>query len=224
MMYTILLGALIACSADKNIETEQEVLVEPSDSPEETAELESDPDPPEINSEGVGEGGIFTEEEEAYRNKKRMGVAQVKASMERISGIEWKVANTDMWDKYGSTLGVPDYQQVVTEDLSPSIMFQKFLDDAAIHTCKNWIENEYSGEQRLFFSEIEPGELDAVKTRSNIAALRQQIHGVAIDENEEIVNSLVDLHALVIQRTSDPKSAWKTVCVGLFTHPEFFIY
>ena len=145
--------------------------------------------------------------------------------MKRVSGgVEWKSGNQKLWDKYSSTLGVPDYQQSVTEDLSPSIMFQKFLDDAAVHTCKNWIDLEYSGDQRLFFSQIEPEEDDPSKIRSNLDALRQRIHGRSSDPNAPIIDSFVELHQLVIQRTSNPKSAWETVCVGFFTHPDFFIY
>ena len=72
-----------------------------------------------------------------------------------------------MWNEYSATLGVPDFQARVREDRSISVMFQKFLEDASVHTCTEWIAQETSGSQRSFFAEIEPGELDCLITSSN---------------------------------------------------------
>ena len=144
--------------------------------------------------------------------------------MQLVSGIEWYVGNKDMWEEYSATLGVPDFQSRVREDKSISVMFQKFLEDAASHTCTEWIALESSGTQRLFFSEIEPEELDASNIRLNMVALRRQIHGRNTQANDPIIDSLIDLHYTVTQRTESVNQAWVTVCVGLFTHPDFYMY
>jgi len=225
MMQMLILGLFVGCATQQQTEPNiVEPVVEPAE-PEAPIEIVEPSTAPEIAGDDVGEGQLYPEMEPVYRNKKRMSVAQIWASMVRVSGgVEWKVGNNFMWEKYSSTLGVPDYQQSVTEDLSPSIMFQKFLDDAAVHTCKHWVDSEYDGEQRLFFSQIEPGEFDSDKILLNIIALREQIHGRKMDVDDPIIASFVELHQLVMQRTSNLKSAWETVCVGFFTHPDFYIY
>ena len=38
-----------------------------------------------------------------------------------------------------------------------------------------------------------------------------------------MVQSLQDLYTLVYQRTEDHTMTWNTVCVGLFTHPDFIL-
>jgi len=229
-MLPILIHLFLACNTEQktpDVNPNNSQPSSPTSGPEEAME-EPEEEPataPDISGETVGQGQLYPTNEEPHRNKKRMSVAQIKASMEKVSGgITWKSGNQFLWEKYSRTLGVPDYQQSVTEDLSPSIMFQKFLDDAAVHTCANWINNEINGDERLFFSEIEPTETDALKTRLNIAYLQQRIHGQKIDPSTNLIDSYVELHELVMQRTSNLQSAWKTVCVGFFTHPDFYIY
>lgn len=223
-MYVFFLSPFFACiSENSSVTADINDVTTPSS---ETADPEiPDSELNNLEGESLGEGSLYPDDEAPHRRKKRMRVVQLQASMSRISGgVEWKNGNKKMWEEYSSTLGVPDYQQSVTEDLSPSIMFQKFLDDAAVYTCTRWIDEEYQGEQRLFFSEIEPGDLDSTKIRQNMVALRQHIHGRDLDADAPIIDSFVELHQLVMQRTADVKSAWTTVCVGFFTHPDFYMY
>ncbi len=216
---------LFACSssAEKTDTIEGPPDVPTEQEPEEpVVELE---DPPAVETDLVGEGELEPEEQPVHRNKKRMNIEQVRASMKKISGgVEWKSGNQQLWDKYSSTLGVPDYQQLVVEDLSPSVLFQKFLDDAAVYTCEQWMSAEMSGQSAYFFQEIEADETDPSLILGQIASLRRQIHGQKRDTTEPIVSSFFELHRQVMQRTGDPISAWKTVCVGFFTHPDFFTY
>ena len=217
-----LLVFLLACDDNTEKGTEPEVVLEPSrdsaiEVPEDTV--------PEIGESVVGEGELYPETESTYRNKKRMKIAHVKASMERVSGgIVWEVNGRNKWDDYSDTLGVPDYQFTVREDRTISIMFQKFLDDAAAHTCTDWIQQEMNGTDRVFFSQIEPDELDLAKIRMNMVSLRRIFHGQITSVDAEIVDSLVDLHYTVVQRSDSLEQAWTSVCIALFTHPDFFMY
>ena len=217
MRYFFLPFALACVSeADKPIEPENETPAQPTDSAEPS---------PSIGSDSLGEGDILPADEAPYRNRKRMSVSQIKVSMTQISGgIEWNVQGVDMWAQYAPTLGVPDYLQRMREEREPGIMFQKFLNDAAVYTCRTWVEQEESTEQRLFFSEIEPGEGDLQQIRLNIIALRQRIHGASRDASHPMIDSLQQVYNLIIQRGGAPAEAWTTVCVGLFTHPDFFTY
>ncbi|MEZ4467376.1 MAG: hypothetical protein R3F43_23755 [bacterium] len=46
----------------------------------------------------------------------------------------------DLFEELAATLGRPDYVQVTTEDLDPSALFLKFLDDAARSVCARTVE------------------------------------------------------------------------------------
>ena len=215
---------LIGCSDKENIT--EPATIEPTESQEDTAVMEpADEEPPVLENNELGEAELYPEEEASYRNKKRMRIEHIKDSMVLVSGgVDWVVGNTDMWENYSATLGVPDFQSRVLEDRSVSVMFQKFLEDAATHTCEEWIAQEGSGTERLFFSQIEPGELDANNIRLNMVALRRQIHGRSTSPNDPMIDALIDLHFTVVQRTESVERAWNTVCVGLFTHPDFYMY
>ena len=76
----------------------------------------------------------------------------------------------------------------------------------------------------MFFSEIEPDELDLEKIRLNMVSLRRRFHGQITSVDEPIVGSLVDLHYTVVQRSDSLEQAWISVCIALFTHPDFFMY
>ena len=215
---------LIGCSDKENIT--EPATIEPTEPQEDTAVMEpADEEPPVLENNELGEAELYPEEEASYRNKKRMRIEHIKDSMVLVSGgVDWVVGNTDMWENYSATLGVPDFQSRVLEDRSVSVMFQKFLEDAATHTCEEWIAQEVSGTERLFFSQIEPGELDANKIRLTMVALRRQIHGRSCLPNAPMIDALIDLHFTVFQRTESVERAWNTVCVGLFTHPDFYMY
>ena len=223
-MRSLLLSLLLlSCSSEeeKSIESPPDIPSLPVDS----AEPEPDEQPPGIGSESLGEGDIHPEEEEPHRNRKRMSVSQIMTSISQVSGgIEWTVQGTNKWEQYADTLGVPDYLQRIREDTDPGIMFQKFLNDAAVHTCREWVTLEEESEQRLFFSEIEPDEDDLQKIRLNIVALRQRIHGAPLNSEHPMIDSLQQLYELVLQRGGASTDAWTTICVGLFTHPDFFSY
>ena len=56
-----------------------------------------------------------------------MTIDQLQASMKHITGVDWMSGNKLLWDEYRTSLGVPDYQETVNEDLSANVIFQKFL-------------------------------------------------------------------------------------------------
>ena len=216
-----LLSLLVSCSDEK--ESTPEIIVEPST--DSAVEVPEEGVSPEITDSDVGEGSLYPDEEHTYRNKKRMSIDHVKASMERVSGgIVWEINGSDKWSDYSDTLGVPDFLYSVREDRTVSVMFHKFLDDAAVYTCGEWIQQEWTATDRTFFTEIDPEELDLEKLRLNMVSLRRQVHGAITPIDDPIIDSLGDLHFTVVQRTDSLEQAWTSVCVGLFTHPDFFMY
>ena len=77
-----------------------------------------------------------------WRERRRMDVDQLEASLREVTGgIGWERMNGDgtvrtrYFREYADTLGMPDYINSSAEDLSVSLLFQKFLDDAARSAC-----------------------------------------------------------------------------------------
>ena len=82
----------------------------------------------------------FAEASTVSRSLQRMNVDQLRASMQQISH-QWVSGNTDLWTKYSSTLGVPDYMESISEDLTASVIFQKFRGCGNL-LCESWINRE----------------------------------------------------------------------------------
>ena len=186
--------------------------------------------PPTIEDIPYGEGDIFAEASTVSRSLQRMNVDQLRASMQQISGTNWVSGNTDLWTKYSSTLGVPDYMESISEDLTASVIFQKFLADAATYSCEGWINRELLAgapeEQRghSFFQHVTPDQRDSQAILENIQHLRYLMHGRSESLEAPIIESAFALHQLVLQRSDDVLAAWNTVCVAFVTHPDFYTY
>ena len=203
---------ILACSSQKD-----SVLPE-SELPPETASEAL----PSVEETVVGEGeGNTSDEVKPTRQLKRMTISQIRDSMERISGgISWGSETESKWDEYASTLGVADYQLRVETDRSPSTMFQKFLDDAAVETCWGWMQAESSS----FFTIADAQSTERAEVQQNIVDLRWQIQGKVQEPNVRIVDDYESLFFKVHQRTDSTDLSWQAVCVALFTHPDFFMY
>ena len=177
-----------------------------------------------VDEEIVGEGTLEPEDQENARHRMRMNVDQLKSSMTSITQVDWKDGNADLWDRYSTTLGVPDYLDNMTEDLTPSVIFQKFLNDAAVASCNDWIELDSTRTEKQFFVQVSHDNIDETDIRNNIEYLRYLIHCKRSLPEDPFVDSVWQLHSLVLQRTDDNIAAWNTVCVALFTHPEFYTF
>ena len=101
----------------------------------------------------VGEGDIEPAESGESRSRMRMNIDQLQASMKHITGVDWMSGNKVLWDEFRTSLGVPDYQETVSEDLTANVIFQKFLQDAATYSCQQWREHDGSAGPYVFFDE-----------------------------------------------------------------------
>ncbi|MEC7985996.1 MAG: hypothetical protein VX278_12600 [Myxococcota bacterium] len=172
---------------------------------------------PDITEEVLDQGTLDPSQDTQGRVVKRMRVDQVRDSMEQITGTVWG-NNNSKWDLYAQSLGVPDYQQRMTEDRSPSVMFQKFLNDAATESCAEWMEADTD----MFVADATS--LETSDVLSNIEHLRWLIQGHAKGGEAAILQDYTALHQSVWVRTDSTDEAWHTVCVALFTHPDFWMY
>ncbi len=176
---------------------------------------------PEISESELGDAVIEPSDTTVGRQLKRMTIPQARDSMKQISGnIVWGDDDESNWDAYADTLGVADYQLRVESDRSPSVMFQKFLDDASSHTCGAWVQ----APDTTFFQIDDPTSVDRSDVRANIVGLRWQIQGKAKDASAAIIDDYEQLFYLASERADSHLTAWQTVCVAMFTHPDFFMY
>jgi len=162
-----------------------------------------------------------------------MDIAQLDAAMVAVTeGLYWTDGGTsrddDLFVELAGTLGVPDYAVRTAEDLDPSLIFQKYLGDAARSVCWQLVERETgTPASRVLMKQVAPTdtwETAPEKIDDNLKWLLLRFHGRSTDDDTtalELWRWLFRSAALVSQ---DPVVAWRTVCVGLLTHPDFYLY
>lgn len=201
------------------------------------------PDDPWHGAVNVGEGTpavAVPPEAPPHRARRRMDIDQLsRAIVQATGGIGWTRTSggqeIDRFEEFAATLGRPDYVEVTQEDLTPSALFQKFLSDAARDVCDKLLERELNPDtvvERVFFTHLQvesDGSLsgDDADITANLAALRLRFHGVAAAPDDPESAELAQLRWLydsAMHVAGDAAVAWRTVCVGLITHPDFYSY
>jgi hypothetical protein len=175
-------------------------------------------------------------EDPIYRPRRRMDIDQLDQAVERVSGgICWTDGTGDCEDddrlfvELASSLGKPDFRNSTQEDLSPSALFQKFLGDAARFVCNQMMVRELnnSASESILFQHVSSSdtlESNEVAVNTNISALIFRFHGrnIAPDSTRlELWRWLFQTSSIV---ANDPALGWRNVCVGLFSHPDFYSY
>lgn len=161
-----------------------------------------------VDVQGAGEPG---------RPKRRMNIDQVAESLELATGHAWTEEasgeTVQLFDQLSGSLGKPDYLGSTSEDLSPGLLFQKFLDDAAKSSCSAMVE----GEEPVFFVHGGPSDEGAVEANMELALLRFHGKRASAEELARWVSLWVELENL----SGEPERAWVGSCVALVTHPDF---
>ncbi len=198
--------------------------------PTEVPEPMADPQPVDIAKEGEGElTGHPPAPEAPWANRRRMDIDQLDASMQRVIGLAWEDAQgNNQFVELASTLGKPDYIDSTQEDLTVSLLFQKFLGDAARDVCERRADGEAAGDlEPLLMSRVTPEmtvESDPDVIDANLAELLLRFHGQAVAPDSDRMNPWRWLFTSTVHVTEDPVIAWRAVCVGLLTHPDFYSY
>ena len=191
--------------------------------------------PPEVEVTPKGVVEVSPTEKEWGRDWRRMDLDQLSASIERVSGgVEWSSPtgrdNLNMFEELAETLGKPDYIESTTENLEPSLLFQKFLKDAANSVCAGIIEEDRrrNASERQFLTQADWADtwsLAPEKVKANLSVLLLKFHGrmVAVDAAE--IEEWAWLFRSVSHVTEDnTEKSWDAVCVALMTHPDFYMY
>ncbi len=192
-----------------------------------------DPDPtppeplPDVGTDGVG---TITPPDEAdpTRVRRRMSVHQLDASIRQATGFGWDVNGDNQFVEVAASLGVPDYVDRTTEDLEPGLLFQKFLDDAANHVCQELVDAEFSGQSDIFLQGVDPQSTRADDPAGIDAALTGAVlrfHGYSLQPTDPQLDSWRFLFDSTLTATGgDTMAAWRSVCIGLIVHPDFYQY
>ncbi|MBX3272072.1 MAG: hypothetical protein KF729_17535 [Sandaracinaceae bacterium] len=164
-----------------------------------------------------------------WRGRRRMDVDQLRASIARVTGgLAWEVSGVDQLSRFSETLGVPDYARDTAEDLQPSLLFLKFLDDAARSVCRRLVDAEQTApaEARVFFTALDPSVQSPppAAVRENLAALLLRYHGRLLEPEDRAIDPWVELLESAAVEDAAPARAWEAVCVALIDHPDFFTY
>ena len=183
--------------------------------------------------------------EVAPRGRQRMNIEQVdKAFQTVLDGITWtlRVGNTDVnqFQVLSETLGVPDFIDTTVEDLAPTPLFTKFLNDAARKACSDRIAADLllanqdpattNGRRPVLFGTLSP-DLTLATSPEAAAAIEAQIsslllrfHGRTLSADKPGFSEWRWLFESSTQLTGTPSIAWQAMCVALITHPDFYTY
>lgn len=174
------------------------------------------------------------EPEAPFRERRRVDLDQLDATIRTVTGgIGWTETRggreVNLFEELAQTLGKPDYLQITDEDLEPSAMFQKFLDDAARSVCLALIDAEASrsSADRVFFVHAEATDTlggQPAETIANLQYLLLRFHGRKVAADAPELEPWTWLMQSAEHVTDDQAEVWRTVCVGLMTHPDFYTY
>ena len=195
------------------------------------------PERVDVSATPTGDGTLVpppVTPEAPTRIRRRMDIDQLDTSIRQVTGgIGWVErrgnAEVNLFQELAGTLGKPDYIQQVDEDLDPSAMFQKFLDDAARSVCDRLIDSDPQRPQneRVFFTEASPATTlarEPAAVRANLQYLLLRFHGRKLTADAPELKPWLWLVESAEHVGASAPEMWRTVCVGLMTHPDFYTY
>lgn len=153
------------------------------------------------------------------RIRKRLNIDQLgQAILSASDGIQWSQGNDeDLLSTLAFTLGKPDYFEVTSEDLGTTVLFMKFLEDAAGSVCRQMVERDLeTGSQYLI------GPSDAIPEQIESLVLR--FHSRQLDTQHPDLKQWIWLYDTALRISNSDVDAWRTLCVALIRHPDFYTY
>jgi hypothetical protein len=184
---------------------------------------------------GGGAGGATMLAPVSY-GARRLTLDQLEASVKAVFGndaagnpITWKIGTADGFAARAGTLGAPDYINTVEENLEPSPMYLKFMNDMARSVCNQaLVADQGSKMPKLLLRHPAAADVD-----TNLRHLKLVFHGTKLPATDTVAVAPYRtlFTATVAARTAAGGTAaqatadgWRAVCVALVTAPEFHIY
>ena len=137
---------------------------------------------------------------QSSRDPRRISHLQLRRSVETALGTKWTEDGVDLLYALAPTLGDPDYEEITEENLDPSPLYVKFMEDLANAVCAEAPEAVLSPK---------------ATAEENVAALKLRLHGEWIPPGDASLAPLVEL---------ERDAGMRAVCVALLAAPEFYLY
>jgi hypothetical protein len=168
-----------------------------------------------------------------------MTIDTLRRSIPTITnGINWEEDfgdgnQTDVLEALSATLGAPDYLLVTEENLEPSLIIAKFMQDASNRICPRWVERdrgEAAGMRSLVAHAGDWNSRAEADVKVALRALRLRFFGHRMPADGSQDAALADLIDLfnTASATSTPgreaQDGWLAVCIALMTDPEMVLY
>ena len=169
------------------------------------------------------------------RPRRRMDIDQLNDSLRTVmGGIAWTerqgAVDVDLFEQLSASLGRPDYMTSTEENLEITPIFEKFLSDAANMTCNARAARDrdaYLASDRVLLARIGPADTSATAPDAvdeNLRHLLLRFHGRTVAAGAPELASWRWLFDEATAASSDPVEGWRTVCVALVTHTDFYTY
>ncbi len=166
------------------------------------------------------------------RERQRLSIDQLENSiLEVTGGLTWRIGAQDGFRVMAQTLGKADYIQTIREARKPDTVFQKFLADIAGSVCRQLVETDplrTPDNRRLLVhvpisSTEQPTE---AQEEDNLKTLLLRYHGRRFDDvnTDDDFKAWLWLYRSAKTTSANPLMAWRTVCVALLTHTDFYTY
>lgn len=185
----------------------------------------------------AGGGSVATGPSSAL--SQRLSVRQLAQSLPvALGGTTWLIGSTNGFSARSRPLGEPDYISVVDENLEPSSLVLKFMDDAAIDACTRAVNADQTAAAtaRVVYKHV--GLTDTLTSNragvdQNLAYLKLRFHGIKVPLTDDAtlapLRKLFDDAVKGVAGTQTPNAAnvkegWRTVCVALLMAPEYHLY
>ena len=153
------------------------------------------------------------------RLRKRLNIDQLgQAIFAASNGIRWRQDNDEnLLETLAFTLGKPDYFEVTSEDLGTTVLFMKFVEDAAGSVCRQMTERDLANDSHELIAMPDEEALQ-------IESLLLRFHHRSLSEDHPDSKQWLWLYETALRLSESHVEAWRTVCVALIRHPDFYTY
>jgi len=177
-----------------------------------------------------------------HRPRRRLNLDQLDRAIEQSVGLPWTELSRGEQVRsltvLSDTLGKPDYIRQTVEDLSPSALFLKFLDDSARTVCSLRVELDLTGlseggeplswsdeDWGALWGEGQLGALDSADLDERLRALSLRFHGLRLPAGDHPRLAYWRwLYETVSFVSDEPHMPWVALCVAMLNHPDFYSY
>ncbi len=165
----------------------------------------------------------------------RMTIEQLARSIPVVTGgIAWTEdfgqGPVDILAVLSGTLGAPDYTLVVSENLEPSLVIAKFMQDASQRICAKWVSRDRAlpAAQRTLIAHGDWSSVAEADVKRSLRALQLRFFARRVSATDDA--PIADLYALFTEAAASAPTGqaaadgWLGVCIAMMTDPAFVLY